>query len=150
MINYFRKQRKRKVNPPMQTENDLYTADAMIGRPPTKEAPQFGQRLAVLRQSKGLTQRELAERLGTTREMVDYYERRAKNPALDVVKSCAKALGVSVVELLGHEAAATLRRKPGPVSQLERRFERVKLLPRSEQDFVIKFLDTVLERAQRA
>ena len=82
--------------------------------------------------------------------MVDYYERRAINPALEVVRGCARALGVPMVELLGHEAAAPLRRKPGPVSQLERRFERVKQLPRSDQEFVIKFLDTVLERRQSA
>lgn len=133
----------------MRPENDSYNADAMIGRPPTKDAPLFGQRLALLRRDKGLTQRELADRLSTTREMVDYYERRAKNPALEVVQGCAKALGVPVVELLGPEAAAP-RRQPGPVSQLQRRFEQVKQLPRSEQEFVIKFLDTVLERAQKA
>ena len=135
----------------MHPENDSYNHPAMAGgRPPQKEAPPFGKRLTAIRREKGLTQRELAELLGTTQKMVDYYERRAINPALEVVRSCARALGVSVVELLGHEAAAPLRRKPGPVSQLERRFERVKQLPRSDQEFVIKFLDTVLERRQSA
>lgn len=135
----------------MLAENDSYNADVMTGRPPMKDAPEFGQRLAAARKSRGLTQKELADLLSTTREMVDYYERRARNPALEVVRSCAKALGVPMVELLGHDAAAAVpRRKPGPVSQLERRFERVKLLPRSEQEFVIKFLDTVLARAQKA
>lgn len=135
----------------MNTENDSYNHSAMAGgRPPRKQAPPFGQRLATIRRDKGLTQRELAELLGTTQKMVDYYERRAINPALEVVRSCARALAVPVIELVGHEAAATLRRKPGPVSQLERRFERVKQLPRGEQEFVIKFLDTVLERRQNA
>jgi transcriptional regulator with XRE-family HTH domain len=120
------------------------------GRPPQKEAPPFGKRLTALRREKGLTQKELAKLLGTTQKMVDYYERRAINPALEVVRSCAKALGVPAVELLGPEATAPLRRKPGPLSQLERRFERVKQLPRSDQEFVIKFLDTVLERRQNA
>lgn len=135
----------------MNLENHSYNHAAMAGgRPAQKQAPPFGQRLATIRLDKGLTQRELAQRMGTNQKMIDYYERRAINPALEVVRGCARALGVSVVELLGQEAAAPLRRKPGPVSQLERRFERVKQLPRSEQEFVIKFLDTVLERRQSA
>jgi transcriptional regulator with XRE-family HTH domain len=135
----------------MRPENHSYNHPTMAGgRPPQKEAPPFGKRLTALRREKGLTQKELAKLLGTTQKMVDYYERRAINPALEVVRSCAKALDVPAVELLGPEAAAPLRRKPGPLSQLERRFERVKQLPRSEQEFVIKFLDTVLERRQSA
>jgi transcriptional regulator with XRE-family HTH domain len=49
----------------------------------------FGQRLAAARRAKGITQRELADRLNTTRAMVDYYERRAVNP---LRKLCAVAL----------------------------------------------------------
>ena len=41
------------------------------------------------------------------------------------------------------------RAKPGPVSQLEQRLERLKQLPRAEQDFILKFLDTVLERNEQ-
>ncbi|HEY8458811.1 MAG TPA: helix-turn-helix transcriptional regulator, partial [Blastocatellia bacterium] len=45
-----------------------------MARPTTKEALPFGRRLAALRKSKGLTQKRLAELLGTTQKMVDYYE----------------------------------------------------------------------------
>lgn len=58
----------------------------MAGRPATKAAPLFGQRLSALRKAQGLTQRELAEALGTTPEMIDYDERRAINPALEVAR----------------------------------------------------------------
>jgi transcriptional regulator with XRE-family HTH domain len=122
----------------------------MIGRPPNKNAPPFGQRLAATRQSKGLTQRELAELLGTTREMVDYYERRAVNPALEVIRKCAKALGVPVITLLGEDSPPPRRAKPGPVSRLQRRFEQIKKLPRKEQEFILEFLDRVLEKAQES
>ena len=73
----------------------------MIGRPETRQAPPFGQRLAEARREKGLTQTELGNLLGMSRERVDYYERRAKNPALEVVQACAKALGVPVSNLVG-------------------------------------------------
>jgi transcriptional regulator with XRE-family HTH domain len=120
-----------------------YNEGVVIGRPPTKEAPLFGQRLAAVRRSKGLSQRELAKRLNVTREMIDYYERQAPNPALDFIERAAAALEVSVAELLGSQPH-TMRAKPGPVSQLERRMEQVKVLPRKKQQLVIEFLDAII------
>lgn len=133
----------------MHSENGFYNGDVMAGRPPLKEAPAFGQRLAALRKSLGLSQRELAERLGTTREMIDYYERRAVNPTLEFIQQAAEALKVSVAELLGSELKAT-RAKPGPTPQLQLRFEQIRRLPRKEQQFILQLLDTALERARRA
>jgi transcriptional regulator with XRE-family HTH domain len=136
---------------PSPTIPGPYNAPAMAGRPPTKEAPPFGRRLAAARHERGLTQRELAERMGVSREMMDYYERRARNPALGVIEQAADALGISVAELMGiDEKAPAVRKKRGPASALEQRIERIKRLPRSEQEFVLKFLDTVLERAEKA
>jgi hypothetical protein len=40
--------------------------------------------------------------------------------------------------------------KPGPPTALALRFERIRQLPRKEQDFVIRFLDTILEKAARS
>ena len=129
--------------------NQPYNADLMAGRPPTKEAPIFGQRLAALRRAKGLSQTQLAELLDTTRKMIDYYERRAGNPSLDFIQRAAEALDVSVAELLGSQPKAA-RGKPGPTPQLQLRFEQIRRLPRKEQEFVIRFIDTVLEKAQKA
>ncbi len=132
-----------------QPAKQPYNTGIMAGRPQIKDAPLFGQRLAAVRRNKGLTQVQLAARMQITQKMIDYYERRSPNPALDFIERAAAALEVSVAELLGSQPH-TQRAKPGPASQLERRFERVKLLPRKEQEFVLKFLDTVLERAQQA
>lgn len=121
----------------------------MAGRPPTKDAPPFGRHLAALRKSRGLSQKELAARLETTREIIDYYERRSVNPSLAFIERSAQALEVSVAELLGSEPRH-YRGRPGPAPQLAQRLEQIRLLPRKEQEFVIRFLDTVLERAGRA
>lgn len=133
----------KKGKPSMTDESTPYNADVMTGRPPTKEAPLFGQRLAAVRRSKGWSQRELADRIGVTRELIDYYERRSPNPALDFIERAAQALEVSVAELLGSQPH-TARTKPGPVSQLQRRFEQVKLLPRKKQQLILEFLDAML------
>jgi hypothetical protein len=37
----------------------------------------------------------------------------------------------------------------GPQSQLQSKFEQVKLLPREKQKFILQFLDTVLENNQQ-
>jgi transcriptional regulator with XRE-family HTH domain len=121
----------------------------MAGRPATKEAPMFGQRLAALRRGKDLSQTQLADLLDTTRKMIDYYERRAGNPSLDFIQRAAEALDVSVAELLGSESKAA-RGKPGPTPQLQLRFDQIRRLPRKEQEFVLRFIDTVLEKAQKA
>ena len=133
--------------PPLRPGFGSYNASAMAGRPPTKEAPPFGRRLSAARRERGLSQRELADQLSITRELVDYYERRAVNPSIGFVERAAEVLGVSVAELLGVPAQLA-RKKPGPVSQLDQRVERIKRLPRKEQEFILKFLDTVLERAE--
>jgi hypothetical protein len=70
------------------------------------------------------------------------------NPALDFSSRTASALEVSVAELLGSEPNTT-KAKPGPQSQLQRKFEQVKLLPREKQKFVLQFLDTVLNSNQQ-
>ncbi len=122
----------------------MYYLDVMAGRPPTKEAPPFGQRLAAARKSKGWSQAELAQRLGATRALIDYYERRAKNPTVDFVQRAADVLGVPVASLIS-DNEARLRKRPGPVSKIEQQIEELRQLPKAKQRFVSELLDTVLK-----
>jgi hypothetical protein len=70
------------------------------------------------------------------------------NPSLALIEQLAEALEVSPADLLGVEAKATRKRgKPGPTPQLQLRFERIQRLSRKDQEFIIRFLDTVLEKA---
>ena len=136
----------------MMEEDATYNQGVMAGRPATKAAPVFGQRLAAARKAKGITQRELADRLGNTREMVDYYERRAVNPALEVVRGCAKALNVPVIELLGNEDNnnSRKRRGTGPTGKMRRLFEAASQLPRSQQEKITALLEPfIAHHAQR-
>jgi transcriptional regulator with XRE-family HTH domain len=118
----------------------------MAGRPATKPAPPFGQRLAAARKKAGLTQLKLAEKLGMTRELVDYYERRAPNPSLEFVQKAAEALGVEPSYFLDGEGPK--KKKPGPASDLETRLERLRQLPRSQQDLIIRMLDAAIDQAR--
>jgi transcriptional regulator with XRE-family HTH domain len=116
------------------------------GPKPSKPAPYFGQRMAAFRVAKGLSQAQLAEQLGMTRDLVAYYERAAKNPSLDQVKRIADFFGVSVGEML-KERAPRAAAKPGPTSHLEQLAARAAKLPRAEQKAAIKMLEGLLANA---
>jgi len=116
------------------------------GRPPQKPAPKFGQRMAAFRVAKGLSQGELAEALGMTRELVTYYERVSPNPSLEVVQKVADFFGVTVGELL-KDSAPRAAAKPGPTSHLEQLAARAAKLPRAEQKAAIKMLEGLLAHA---
>ncbi len=137
----------------MSAEHDSYNADVMVGaggRPPQKEAPPFGRQLAALRRQKGLSQRELAERLGVPRETVDYYERRAVNPTLDVIQKVAEALEVSAAELIGDGAAPTrLSKKAGPTGKVQKVFEDVSRLPRRQQEKIMEFVSAFVRQYEQ-
>jgi transcriptional regulator with XRE-family HTH domain len=130
----------------MTNESQPYNACVMAGgRPATKEAPPFGQRLAAIRKSKGWSQRELADKLGVRRELVDYYERRAPNPALDFIQRAAEALGVSAAELIGEEGVRK-KRGGGPEGRMRRLFEQASKLPRSQQEKIAAVIEAFVNR----
>ncbi|MBK6590050.1 MAG: helix-turn-helix transcriptional regulator [Acidobacteria bacterium] len=54
-----------------------------------------------MRRSRGLPSQQLADKLGIKRSLIDYYETRSPNLALDFIERSAAALEVSVAELLG-------------------------------------------------
>lgn len=119
--------------------------DVMAGRPALTPATPFGQRLAAARKQRGLTQAVLAKRLGISRPLMDYYERRARNPSLDFIRRAADVLGVEPGYFL--EGGSVKKKKPGPPSELELRIERLRKLPRSKQDMILAMLDAALEQA---
>lgn len=63
----------------------------------------FSQRLKQLRQSKHLTQAQVAERIGVTASMVSSYETDIRLPSYEVMLRIADLFGVSVDYLLGRE-----------------------------------------------
>jgi transcriptional regulator with XRE-family HTH domain len=117
----------------------------MAGRPPIKEAPEFGRRLSDLRKARGWTQACLAQRLGTTIKMVAYFEREATNPTQKTLEKLSEVFGVSAAELLGQEEGQKSRR-PGPASKLEKLTAELSQLPRNKQKVVVDMLEGFLKQ----
>jgi len=61
----------------------------------------FGKRLRQLREERGWSQEEFADRAGLHRTYVSAVERGVRNSTLSVIERLAKALGVSLAEMLG-------------------------------------------------
>ncbi len=60
----------------------------------------LGQRIGNLRSRKGLSQEELSEKLGLSREYVSLVETNKRNLSVTVLVDIANALGVSADDLL--------------------------------------------------
>lgn len=69
------------------------------------DAKYVGARIAERRKARGLTQKELAERLHITGGAVSKWERGINFPDLSLMESLAAALDTSVIQLLGLEDA---------------------------------------------
>ena len=60
----------------------------------------FGNMVAVLRKERGMTQLELAEKMGVTDKAVSKWERDLSFPDVSSISKLAEILGVSVDELM--------------------------------------------------
>lgn len=107
---------------------------------------ELGGRIAELRKAQDITQIEMAEILGVSQQTVNSYEVARRRVPVSALPILAKLLTVSVDELLGEPTKRT-NGKRGPASKLQQQMERVSLLPRSKQKFVIDMIDTVIQQA---
>jgi len=110
---------------------------------------EFGRLLASARKEAGLTQLELAQRVGTTQRVMAYWEREIVGLKAEQLNALTDALGVSVDGLLGRSSKPTQRGRPA--GRAKRVFDQVNSLPRDRKKRVLDVLETVLagELAQR-
>lgn len=107
----------------------------------------LGSRVAQLRKDQALTQVQLAEALGISQQMVASYEVGRRRIPVSMLRSLAQALSVDIDGLLGDAAKARGKRGPAPV--LARHMERISALPKTQQKFVIRMLESVLAQRGR-
>jgi len=110
------------------------------------EVETMAERLARLRKERGITQQELAERLGVSQPIVSDYERGALRLHGELIVKLTRILGVSSDELLGltpppkTNGAVRNRRILRCIQQLDR-------LPSRDQQAVLRTLDAFLAKA---
>lgn len=73
------------------------------GRPLSWTAAPFGLRLRMLREQRGLNQRDAAKALLMPQATVSFYEQRIEFPGEKMLRRFAESYGVSILFLMGLE-----------------------------------------------
>lgn len=107
---------------------------------------QLGARVAELRKAQNITQNQMAQTLGVSQQTVNSYEVARRRIPVSTLPTLAKLLDASIDELLG-VATKPVISKRGPASKLQQQIEQIRELPRAQQTFVSKMLDTVIQQA---
>ncbi|MGH9943549.1 MAG: helix-turn-helix domain-containing protein [Pyrinomonadaceae bacterium] len=106
----------------------------------------IAQRLVRLRKERGITQAQMAERLGVSQPVVSDYERGALRLHGELILKVAEILGVSADELLGREASGSQQKKRGRQSQLERQLAAIADLPRQQQQQLLAVVEAFISQ----
>jgi transcriptional regulator with XRE-family HTH domain len=105
----------------------------------------LGSRIAQARKAHCLTQQQVADKLGIPQQTYANYEVAYARIHASMLPVLGQMLGLSPEELLGHDPKPTFKR--GPVSRLDQQIERIRKLPRVEQQVLMEMLDGILAQA---
>lgn len=97
-----------------------------------------GKTIARLREEKGLSQTELADKSGVSRVMIGKYERGDAVPSIEAAKKIADALDVSLDYLVGEGINSTFDKKT------LKRFQEIAELESSKKQVLFDLIDTYI------
>ncbi len=108
----------------------------------------FGTRLAAARRAAGLSQNDLAAKLGVPQSNISFWERWDKPPRGEVLPELAAALSVGLDELLG----VTPPKPKRTVAQgrLQKVFEQAGKLPRRQQEKIAEVVAALVAQHGKA
>lgn len=127
----------------------LFTAEPVAAMSAKDERffKDLGARVAQLRKDQGLTQTQLAERLGIAQQTLAHYEVGRLRVAASMLPTLAQVLGTTIEELIGQPVARAGKRGPAP--RLQQQLERLSALPKPKQRAVMEVLESMLAQAAR-
>jgi transcriptional regulator with XRE-family HTH domain len=132
----------------LSSTNSLYIGGMQTGRPSNRPRPPFGERLHALREEAGLSQAQVAEKLGISQRAYAFWEREPIALRAEQLTALAKTLGAPVDALLGEQSGK--QRGNGPAGKLRQVFERASRLPRHQQTKVAEFVEAFVNQHSKA
>ncbi len=105
------------------------------------ERSAFGLRLFNARKARGITQQELANKIGITKRMIANYEGTSEGPTVERLTELAQALGVTVSYLLGESTQKNIEPEVPPT--LRKHIDKLKSLPPKDQKTAIRMIDAL-------
>lgn len=109
----------------------------------------LGNRIAHFRKARGLTQTELAERLGIIQSLISAYELDSRRLHSDMIVRVAEVLGITTDALLGVKTTGETEGAKRTNLKLTRRLKGIEALPPTEQKVLLKTIDNFLKGAER-
>ncbi len=104
--------------------------------------------MAEAREHAGLTQTELAKKLGVTQQVVAAWERRVIALRPDQIKALAQAINTTADYLIG--IVENRKGANGPSGKVRHVFEQVSKLPRRQQEKVVEFVEAFVQHKAAA
>lgn len=100
---------------------------------------ELGENIRKYRKAKGLTQAELAKKLGSAQYVITNYERGLRRPSADKLPDIAKALGVPLEALYGLNGTTAPAEKKGSGTRREAQIQKIfRELPAAKQRAVLE------------
>jgi len=107
----------------------------------------LGKRLAHFRNLRGLSQRELAERVNVVQAVVSDYEVGKLRLTAEAALRFAAALDVPIQDLLHTSKALPIAQERKPNRKVLQRLEQIESLPRRKQEALLTTIDYFLKSA---
>ncbi len=107
---------------------------------------EFGKKLIYFRKAKGLTQKELGEKVNVSNRVIAYYETETEYPPAHLILPLAEALKVSTDELLGKKA--TNKALDTNNAALWKKLKVVATLPQKDKKAILHYIDMIVKSKQ--
>ena len=101
----------------------------------------FGDNLRALRKKKGLSQDDMAERLGILTRTYGSLERSEREPNFDMTKKIAEMFDVSIDSLIGKEERTK--------KEILRRVQDLKDLPEDQLQKILEYADFIMKSEKK-
>lgn len=108
--------------------------------------PEAGRRVRALRESRGMTQVELAKALGMPQSNVSEIERGGRGLTVHQTVKLARALKVSTDDILLGKNGHRVSDKATPSLKILRRLQGIERLPEARQRVVLKLVDALIQQ----
>ena len=106
---------------------------------------EFGARLTKLRKDAGITQAELARRLGLAQSLISRFEQGQRRMYDDMIAATAKILGVTPNDILGVGPCKPIKPEEASLSRkMVQRLKIIEAMPRRAQETVLDLLDLAI------
>jgi transcriptional regulator with XRE-family HTH domain len=112
------------------------------GRPAKRARTAFGERLYQVRIAAGLSQQQVAAKIGLSQRAFAYWERHPVALRPEQIEQLAVALNIAVSDLIGEKEER--KRGTGPTGKMKQLFEQASELPRHHQQKISAVLEAFI------